>query len=224
MNVHISYKISKTSDLEKLINQQVEKLGRYLQVFRPDLVHLKGRVEENSAREGFVVSLNLRLPSGQMAAQRACRDGNRSHQGGVRGNHRAAEETQRTVAQPAQAGAAACRIGCGRHGPVRTDHGRDQARAVSASDISGYIDVNLLRWKRFIRRELDFRESEEQIPPGQITVDDVVSEAMAAALGEQPDKPERMKLEPWMYRLAKQAIEQAQFRIRESGAWRRQRT
>ena len=26
MNVHISYKISKTSDLEKLINQQIEKL------------------------------------------------------------------------------------------------------------------------------------------------------------------------------------------------------
>src|ERR1700690_2405791 len=69
MNVHISYKISKTPDLEELINQQLEKLGRYLQVFRPELVHVKGLVEENSAREGFVVSLNLRLPSGQMAAQ-----------------------------------------------------------------------------------------------------------------------------------------------------------
>ena len=69
MNVHISYKISKTPDLEKLINQQVEKLGRYLQVFRPELVHLKGIVEESSTREGAVVSLNLRLPSGQMAAQ-----------------------------------------------------------------------------------------------------------------------------------------------------------
>src|SRR5580704_13954911 len=69
MNVHISYKISKTSDLEKLINQQVEKLERYLQVFRPGLVHLKGGIDENSGREGFVVTLNLRLPSGQMAAQ-----------------------------------------------------------------------------------------------------------------------------------------------------------
>ena len=69
MNVHISYKISKTSDLEKLINQQMEKLGRYLQVFRPDLVHLKGIIEENSVRQGLVVSLNLRLPSGQMASQ-----------------------------------------------------------------------------------------------------------------------------------------------------------
>src|SRR5271169_3454003 len=69
MNVHISYKISKTPDLEKLINRQIEKLSRYLQVFRSELVHLKGVVEENSARQGVVVTLNLRLPSGQMAAQ-----------------------------------------------------------------------------------------------------------------------------------------------------------
>src|ERR1700751_3034725 len=70
MNVHISYKISKTSDLEKQINQQVEKLARFLQVFRPDLIHLKGILEENSAPQGFAMSLNLRLPSGQMAARR----------------------------------------------------------------------------------------------------------------------------------------------------------
>ncbi len=69
MNVHISYKISKTSDLEKLIQQQTEKLERYLQVFRPQLVHLKGVIEENSVRQGFLVALNLRLPSGQMASQ-----------------------------------------------------------------------------------------------------------------------------------------------------------
>src|SRR5664279_6067745 len=69
MNVHFSYKISKTADLEKQTQHQLEKLSKHLQVFRPELVHVKGIVEENSAREGFVVSLNLRLPSGQMAAQ-----------------------------------------------------------------------------------------------------------------------------------------------------------
>src|SRR5581483_10089205 len=36
-----------------------------------DLVHLKGMVEEVSPREGTSVSLNLRLPSGQMAVQKA---------------------------------------------------------------------------------------------------------------------------------------------------------
>src|SRR2546422_11004241 len=69
MNVHISYKVHKTPDIEKEINHHIEKLRKRLQVFRPELVHLKGSVEQNSTREGIVVSLNLRLPSGQMASQ-----------------------------------------------------------------------------------------------------------------------------------------------------------
>src|SRR2546422_10562608 len=71
MNVHISYKVHKTPDIEKEINHAIEKLRKRLQVFRPELVHLKGAVEQNSPREGTVVSLNLRLPSGQMAAQKS---------------------------------------------------------------------------------------------------------------------------------------------------------
>ena len=47
MNVHFSYKISKTSDLEKEVKHQLEKLNKYLQVFRPELVHIKGIVEES---------------------------------------------------------------------------------------------------------------------------------------------------------------------------------
>src|SRR5438874_4356380 len=69
MNVHVSYKIQKTPDIEKEISHQIEKLGKRLQVFRPDLVHLKAALEENSLREGTQVSLNLRLPSGQLATQ-----------------------------------------------------------------------------------------------------------------------------------------------------------
>src|SRR5581483_11704136 len=71
MNVHVSYKVQKTPDIEREINQQTEKLRKRLQVFRPELVHLRGSVEQNSPREGFVVSLNLRLPSGQMAVQQS---------------------------------------------------------------------------------------------------------------------------------------------------------
>ena len=71
MNVHVSYKVHKTPDIEKEINHQIDKLRKRLQVFRPELVHLRGSVEQNSPREGFGVSLNLRLPSGQMAVQQS---------------------------------------------------------------------------------------------------------------------------------------------------------
>ena len=70
MNVHVSYRLPKNPVVEKDVQHQIEKLQKRLQVFRPELVHLKGMVEEVSAREGTAVSLNLRLPSGQMAVQK----------------------------------------------------------------------------------------------------------------------------------------------------------
>ena len=71
MNVHVSYKVHKTPDIEKEISHQIEKIQKRLHVFRPELVHLKAVIDENSAREGerMIVSLNLRLPSGQLTAQ-----------------------------------------------------------------------------------------------------------------------------------------------------------
>src|SRR5271166_3222622 len=209
MNVHISYKISKTPDLEKIINQQVEKLGRYLRVFRPELVHLKGVVDETSAREGVVVSLNLRLPSGQMAAQEssatataaikaafdAATEQLKRHKELLRSHHkwprRGAPERAASVETV----------------PFEHTVAVVKPETVSASDISSYVDVNLIRLRSFIQRELDFRESEGQLRPGEIAVDDVVDEAIAGALSEQHDKPERIKVEPWLYRLARQAMD-----------------
>ena len=69
MNVHISYRLHKTPTVEQEIQHDIEKLRKRLRVFRPELIHLKGMVEELSAREGTSVSLNLRLPSGQMAVE-----------------------------------------------------------------------------------------------------------------------------------------------------------
>src|SRR5271165_4173548 len=173
MNVHISYKISKTPDLEKIINQQVEKLGRYLRVFRPELVHLKGVVEEASARAGVVVSLNLRLPSGQMAAQEssatataaikaafdAVTEQLKKHKEQLRNQHN----------WPRRRGPGSAVAGMV---PFEQTVAAVRPETVSAGDVSSYIDVNLPRLKRFIQRELDFRESEEQIPSGQIAADD----------------------------------------------------
>ena len=69
MNVHVSYKVQKTPDIEKEISHQIEKIRKRLRVFKPELVHLKAVLEENSSREGAGVSLNLRLPSGQLAVE-----------------------------------------------------------------------------------------------------------------------------------------------------------
>lgn len=69
MHVHFSYKnTEKTEVLIKLINRRVAKVDKLLATFAHDLVHLHGSLERPSPREGFVTSLNLRLPIGQIYA------------------------------------------------------------------------------------------------------------------------------------------------------------
>src|SRR5690242_5915079 len=68
MNVHVSYKTGKTPDIEREFKHQIQNLQPRLQVFKPELVHLHATVEPDKDR-GTSASLNLRLPSGQVAAQ-----------------------------------------------------------------------------------------------------------------------------------------------------------
>jgi RNA polymerase sigma factor (sigma-70 family) len=207
MNVQFSYKISKTSDLENLINQQVEKLGRYVRVFRPDLVHLKGAIEENSARKGVVVSLNLRLPSGQMAAKET----NPTATAAIK----AAFESMAEQVKKHKDLLRSRHTGVRRRGPGRARVGTVpfeetiaavKPEHISSADITSYVNVKLPRLQRSIQREIDYRESQGQLQPGQVAVEDVVGEAIANALSEQNESPERMKVEPWVHRLAMQAI------------------
>ena len=218
MNVHISYKVNKTPDIEKEINQHIEKLRRRLQVFRPELVHLKGIVEQNSPREGFLVSLNLRLPSGQMAAQeksptatvaiKAAFDDLREqvtkHKDLLRNQHkwRRWRRTGRAEPQPQV--------------PFEETIAAVQPPMVSAEDISSWLNANLYRLQRFVDRELRFRENADQLAPDALKAEEVIDEAVANALGDGMEKPERLALEPWLYRLAMRAIDDLASRGQEN--------
>jgi DNA-directed RNA polymerase specialized sigma24 family protein/ribosome-associated translation inhibitor RaiA len=212
MNVHVSYRLHKTPAVEKDIQHQVEKLRKRLQVFRPELVHLKGMVEEISAREGTSVSLNLRLPSGQMAVQAKASTAAAAvksafedllqqvnkHKELLRSSHkwpRRQNETsaRRNLSVPFEQTLAAV------FPPV-----------VSADDVRSYVNVNLSRLERFVEREIYFRETSDLVAPDSITKDEVIDETIAAALGEgnNQDKPERLALEPWLYRLAIKALDE----------------
>jgi DNA-directed RNA polymerase specialized sigma24 family protein/ribosome-associated translation inhibitor RaiA len=217
MNVHISYRDRKTPDIEKDINHLVEKLRKRLQVFRPELVHLKGVVEQNSPREGTTVSLNLRLPSGQMAVQKSASTASSAvkaafddllqqiikHKDLLRNSHKwqrrrvpdfrpeprvAFEDTVAAVQVP----------------------------TATSDDIRSYVNANLGRLERFVERELYFRETAEQVTPDSITKEEVIDEAIARALGNGAEKPERLGLEPWLYRLALHSMDDLSARSPES--------
>jgi len=215
MNVHISYRLHKTPAVEKDIQHQIEKLRKRLQVFRPELIHLKGMVEEISAREGISVSLNLRLPSGQMAAQTTAATASAAvktafedllqqvnkHKELLRSTHK---WTRRQNEGSARKNASV---------PFEDTLAVVFPVMVSAEDVRSYVNVNLSRLERFVEREIYFREIADQIVRDSIGKDEVIDETIAAALGsdgENPgrEKPERLALEPWLYRLALDALDQ----------------
>lgn len=212
MNVHVSYRLPKNPAVEKDVQHQIEKLDKRLQVFRPELVHLRGVVEDISPKEGTSVSLNLRLPSGQMAVQAksptaaaavktAFEDllqqvikhkdllrASHKWQRGRRGNSARSEPPLREV-------------------PFEQTLAAVFPPTISGDDIRSYVNANLARLDRFVEREIYFREAQEIIPPDSISKEEVIDEAIAAALSDGQEKPEKLALEPWLYRQALQALD-----------------
>jgi DNA-directed RNA polymerase specialized sigma24 family protein/ribosome-associated translation inhibitor RaiA len=207
MNVHVSYKVSKSPDLEQQINQGIEKLRKRLQVFKPDLIHLHAIVEEGPARAGFNVRLDLRLPSGDIAShERSDRA-----EGAIKGafedlTERLTKHKDRLRAQHQWLR----QRRAGKSRPVSQVPFEDTLAAVqpdfvSEADISTYVNANLARLQRFVERELRYRESNGDLRPYQINPKEVIGEAIANALGQE-ERPEKLTLEPWLYRLSLNAI------------------
>jgi DNA-directed RNA polymerase specialized sigma24 family protein/ribosome-associated translation inhibitor RaiA len=218
MNVHIGYKVRKTPDIEKELTHQVERLRRRLQVFRPELVHLKGMVEQNSPREGAVVSLNLRLPSGQMAAQKKAPAPSAALKAAfddlLQQINRHKEILRSAHKWPRQRRVADARA---KHEtPFEDTIAAVQPPVVSSEDIRAYVNVNLARLERFVERELYFRETADQLAADTISKEEVIDEAILRALGETGEKPERLALEPWLYRLALRSLDEMIARVDEN--------
>jgi RNA polymerase sigma factor (sigma-70 family) len=216
MNVHVSYKVHKTPDIEKEIGHQIEKIQKRLQVFRPELVHLKAVIDQNSAREGTLVSLNLRLPSGQLAVQEKAPSPTAAikaafdeliqqigrHKELLRSSHkwrrwRGGQQESREPGVPFEQTLAAV-----------------LAPTISADDIGSYVNANLSRLVRFVDRELYFRRADEEVIEDALSTPEVVDEVIARALGDH-DRPEKLSLEPWLYRLALQAMNEMTARLHE---------
>jgi RNA polymerase sigma factor (sigma-70 family) len=207
MNVHISYRSHKTPDIEKDVHHLIEKLRKRLQTFRPELVHLKGLIEQNSQREGTTVSLNLRLPSGQMAVEHSSPTTSAAvktafddllhqiskHKDLLRSSHKWHRRRSASSRVEAQVMPELTMLSL-------------SPPAVTSEDIRSYVNANFLRLERFVERELYFREITGQLDPNLVTIKEVVDEAVVRALGDKGERPDRLALEPWLYRLAILAI------------------
>lgn len=231
MNVHFSYKTDKSPEVEREIQQHIEKLNKHLQVFKPELVHLHGTVS-SGAREGFSVSLNLRLPSGQLAANdhgasalaavkiafadlagqlkrhkellRSEHKWNR-RQRGEKGSLFAIDAAvDQVMASPLPA-----------KRPPQQANGKAESPAdghgvtaehfengkSSPNDLRNYINTNLARLDRFVTREMRYRD----INPDSVAKEEIIDEVVLAALSAE-DRPANLSIERWLYGLAMQTV------------------
>jgi DNA-directed RNA polymerase specialized sigma24 family protein/ribosome-associated translation inhibitor RaiA len=216
MNIHFSYKVNKSPDLEQSIELQIQKLRKRLQFFRPDLVSLYGTVDQG-ARTGTAVSLNLRLPTGQMAAaetadhpQAAVKAAFESlleqlirHKDHLRNERRWPRarrvEKERPVPQV----------------PFESTLAAVKSEKISGADVSTFVNLNLPRLQRYVERELRFRETNGSLRPGQVSPEEVIDEAISRALDDHEQKPERVTLEPWLHRLSLRAIDRLMNQTRD---------
>jgi len=218
MNVHISYKLQRTPDIDKEIHHWTEKVQKRLQVFRPELVHLKGLLEQNAPREGVTVSLNLRLPSGQMAVHESAPSAAAAlkaafddllgqvgrHKDLLRNSHSWQRRRSPNGRPPAEV-------------PFEQTIASIPPLTATAEDVRSYVNANFRRLKLFVERELFFRESSAQLQAGSLSVEEIVDEAVARALDDKIEKPDRLGLEPWLYRLAIQAMDDLESRLAAEG-------
>jgi RNA polymerase sigma factor (sigma-70 family) len=225
MNVQVSYKTGKSPAVEREFQHQVQKLERRLQVFKPELVQFHAVLDqENSRRAGM--SVNLRLPSGQLAAQGSGKNALAAvkaafadllsqltrHKELLRGHltRKALRKEGRELIVHAVATRTVRSRGDGgkQHGD-----GAMAARAAATTtdgavvaDVEMWLSANLRKLEHFIDQELTFQVESERIREDQITREEVVDEVIVSALSHEDGKAHLLSLESWFHRLALQAI------------------
>jgi RNA polymerase sigma factor (sigma-70 family) len=219
MNVHISYKLQRTPEIDKEIQHWTAKVEKRLQVFRPELVHLKGLLDENSGRERTTVSLNLRLPSGQMAVQESSPNATVALKaafdellGQISRHKEVLRNSHKWRRRGSQEGRPIPEV------PFEETIASVHPATASTEEIRSYVNANFRRLHLFVERELYLRQSSGQIETDSVDVEEIVDEAVARALDDRVEKPDRIALDVWFYRLALQAMDDVTSRLESGGA------
>jgi RNA polymerase sigma factor (sigma-70 family) len=217
MNVHLSYKASKTPEVEREFQLQIEKLQKRLHVFKPDLIHLHAIVDLENGRS-TTVSLNLRLPSGQMTSQKpgekpvtAVKSAFTDlmaqltrHKELLRGQW---TRQSRRAARGKDVDNVTSPLGVGPVLAISQNHGDKANHGNQALMIdAAWVSDNLDRLRRFVDHELRTRVIAGQIREDQITAEEVIDEVMVSALSQEDHRAQVLSRESWFHRLAMMAI------------------
>ncbi|MBV9669991.1 MAG: sigma-70 family RNA polymerase sigma factor [Acidobacteriales bacterium] len=220
MNVHITNRANRSTEVENEINQQITKLTRRMRVFRPELVHLHVDLAPGSSKRngGLSANLNLRMPSGQIHAASAAQQGIAAikdafrdlttqldaHKEHLRNRRNFRRNTAQQHGVPFETTVAS----------VKAPEPNPEA---STGDIRLYLNTNIDDLERFVRRQLRLRIGASEISANLVSVEEVLDETVANALDEHAQHPDLLSIEQWLYRLAMQAVDIVAERNRSIG-------
>jgi RNA polymerase sigma factor (sigma-70 family) len=229
MNCHVSYKAGKTPDVEREFQHQLQKLERRLQVFKPDLVQLHAVVDQENGHSASV-SLNLRLPSGQMAAQRSGENalaaaksafadlisqltkhkdllrGHWTRKSLRRGGRERLTEMPVAAALPSTHSNGEAHAGKHRASSSAMPVAAGKTDSAAVADVELWLSANLRKLEEFIDQEINFQVEADRIRDDQITREEVIDEVIVSALSHEGGRMELLSPESWFHRLAVQAI------------------
>ena len=208
MNVQLVYKSGKTPDIEREFQNQLRKLERRLQVFKPDLVSFHATVDQRNG-QGPSTSLNLRLPSGQMAAQSsgdtllaAIKNAFADLSAQLKRHKELLREKweRRSRRRPDLSNRVPL------ESPAESPLPAGAAEQVTNGSLEAWLSAGLPQLAEFVDRELQARIADGEIPDGEISRDEVIDEVMVAALSNGNGTAVLLSQESWFRRLAVQAI------------------
>ena len=229
MNVHVSYKAGKTPDVEREFQHQLQKLERRLQVFKPELVHFHANVEQEN-NHAASASLKLRLPSGQMAAQRSGENALAAvksafgdllsqvtkHKELLRGHwtrkslrregRARLTELPMPVAPAHVRGKVTTNAEAHHISAADTHAAREKVDGAIVADVEVWLSANLRKLEEFVDQELRFQVEADRVREDQITREEVIDEVIVSALSHEESRPQLLSLESWFHRLAVQAV------------------
>jgi len=209
MNVQLVYKSGKTPDIEREFQHQLRKLERRLQIFKPDLVSFHATLDQRNG-QGPSTSLNLRLPSGQLAAQSsgdtlliAVKNAFAELDSQLKRHKDLLREKWERRARR--------RPDLSNEVPAETFSPAEAAPLAGAAEsdtvsLESWLNTGLSQLAEFVDRELQVRVADGEIAEGEISRDEVIDEVMVAALSNGNGRAALFSQESWFRRLALQAI------------------
>jgi RNA polymerase sigma factor (sigma-70 family) len=229
MNVHVTYKAGRTPEVEREFQHQLQKLERRLQIFKPELVQFHASVEQENSRLAST-SLKLRLPSGQVAAQRSGENALAAvksafgdlfsqvtkHKELLRGHWTRKslrrEGRERLTALPMPVAPVQVRSKEAthvepRHVAAADMHGAaEKTDGAVVADVEVWLSANLRKLEECVDQELRFQVESDRVREDQITREEVIDEVIVSALSHEENRPQLLSLESWFHRLAVQAV------------------